>query len=131
MSRWPILPAVLLASCLSLPAAPGLPAESKPGALLEAAYTDTLLPQEIRRLSAAFFEGLGGSRARFAVRTWRLRFLSTDFDGSRAEISAQLFAPVYAPPAERPVLVFGSGTTGIADRCAPSLEKPETRRWGY
>jgi acetyl esterase/lipase len=27
--------------------------------------------------------------------------------------------------------VFGSGTTGIADHCAPSLERPEVRRWGH
>ena len=31
----------------------------------------------------------------------------------------------------QPVLVFGSGTTGIADAGAPSLEQPEVRRLGW
>ncbi|MBN2875350.1 MAG: alpha/beta fold hydrolase, partial [Spirochaetales bacterium] len=31
----------------------------------------------------------------------------------------------------RPVYVFASGTTGIGDNCAPSLETPETKRWGW
>ncbi len=109
---------------------PGLWAGTKPGTLLEAAYTGTLWPGEIRRLAGSFFESFDGSRARYAVRTYRLRYSSTDFDGSAAEICAQLFVPVHTPAAGSPILVFGSGTTGLADRCAPSLESPEVRRWG-
>ena len=101
-----------------------------PGTVLEAVYVDTLWPGEIRRGAQAFFEGLDSSRARYAVRAYRVRYSSTDFDGSPAEISAQLFVPVHALPSGFPVLVFGSGTTGVDDRCAPSLEQPDVRRWG-
>ena len=103
---------------------------AQPGAVLEAVYVDTLWPNEIRQGSQAFFEGLASSRARYAVRTYRLRYASTDFDGSPAEISAQLFVPVHFTAAGFPVLVFGAGTTGVDDRCAPSLEQPDVRRWG-
>jgi pimeloyl-ACP methyl ester carboxylesterase len=65
------------------------------------------------------------------VDTYVLRYRSTDFDGSAAEVRAQLFVPRYPQPAGRPVLVFGSGTTGIADSCAPSRERSELRRWGH
>ena len=68
---------------------------------------------------------------RYDVQTYDIRYVSTDHDGSAAEIHAQLFVPIFTEPAGRPLFVFGSGTTGIADGCAPSLEQPEVRRWGY
>jgi pimeloyl-ACP methyl ester carboxylesterase len=77
------------------------------------------------------FEGLEPPNPRFAVDTYLLRYRSTDFDGSPAVIQAGLFVPRYAEAEDRPVLVFGSGTTGIADVCAPSLEQPEHRKWGH
>ena len=85
----------------------------------------------IDELARPLFEGFPPPSLRFSVDTYRLRYRSTDFDGSAADIQAQLFVPRYVEPESRPVLVFGSGTTGIADACAPSREVPELRRWGH
>jgi acetyl esterase/lipase len=68
---------------------------------------------------------------KYTVDLYRLRYLSTDFDGSPAAITAQLFVPRLPSGEPRPVLVFGSGTTGISDACAPSLENTATHPWGY
>jgi pimeloyl-ACP methyl ester carboxylesterase len=102
-----------------------------PGALLEWSFREQYSPARIDELARPLFEGLELPNLRFAVDTYELRYRSTDFDGSTAVIRARLFVPRYVEPESRPVLVFGSGTTGIADSCAPSLEVPEARRWGH
>lgn len=42
--------------------------------------------------------------------------------------SAQVYVPVL--DGTMPVLIYGAGTTGLADRCAPSLENPNTGSLG-
>ncbi len=90
-------------------------------------FLGTFSPPEIESLCAPLFESIPGPRIEHAVDLWTIRFSSTDFDGTAAPITAQVFVPRYDSTTERPVLVFGSGTTGIADSCAPSLEQPEAR----
>jgi len=78
-----------------------------------------------------FFEAYGPPRVDYAVAKYVLRFTSRDFDGAAVTITAQMYVPVTAEGKERPVYVFASGTTGIGDACAPSLETPDTKRWGW
>ena len=103
----------------------------QPGSLLEVLTINTKTPQEIMQLGPPLFEGFGVPDAHYSVDAYRVRYLSTDFDGTPAEITAQLFVPRVDEPSATPLYVFGSGTTGIADVCAPSLEQPEVRRWGH
>jgi pimeloyl-ACP methyl ester carboxylesterase len=70
-------------------------------------------------------------KPRFAADVYRVRFWSLDFDGSPVEVEASLYVPISRLPLRAPVLAFGSGTTGLGDHCAPSLEQPEVRRLGY
>ncbi len=104
---------------------------ARPGALLAWNFSGHSSPARIDELARPLFEGFPPPALRFAVDAYWLRYRSTDFDGSPADIQAQLFVPRYAEAESRPVLVFGSGTTGIADACAPSREVPELRRWGH
>lgn len=67
----------------------------------------------------------------YGVNTYHLRYNTTDFDGSPAVAFAQVFIPRFAEVTKRPAYIFGSGTTGITDRAAPSLEDPWTIRWGW
>lgn len=67
---------------------------------------------------------------RHAVDSYLMRFTSRDADGSPAEIVAMVFVPQFTAPTARPVLVFGSGTTGLGDDCAPSREEAEKRYFG-
>ncbi|MBB6482379.1 lipase family protein [Spirochaeta isovalerica] len=78
-----------------------------------------------------FIEDYAMEPLQYGVRTYHIRFVSTDFDGSQAIIHAQLFIPDTAVDEDFPLYVFGSGTTGISDACAPSFEVPELRRWGW
>lgn len=52
---------------------------------------------------------------------WRVLYRSTDADGAPAVVSGMVLAPAGDAPGEgRPVVAWAHGTTGIADRCAPS-----------
>jgi pimeloyl-ACP methyl ester carboxylesterase len=116
---------------LLLGAAPGARCQEVPGTLLSAVFTGSFPIPEIQTLQKVLFGTYAAPPVpRFAVDTYRLRYNSIDFDGSDAVITAGLFVPVFGDAAGRPVLVFGSGTTGIADRCAPSLEQWEVRHFG-
>ncbi|MBU0928089.1 MAG: alpha/beta fold hydrolase [Spirochaetes bacterium] len=85
----------------------------------------------IRASVPKFFESYAPPAARYAVAKYVMRFSSVDFDGSPVTIKAQVYVPVTEDAGERPVYVFASGTTGIGDSCAPSLETPDTKRWGW
>ncbi len=52
---------------------------------------------------------------------WRILYRSTDAGGAPAVVSGMVLVPAGAPPeGGRPVVAWAHGTTGIADRCAPS-----------
>ena len=52
---------------------------------------------------------------------WRMLYRSTDADGAAAMVSGMVLIPAGpSPAAGRPVVAWAHGTTGIADRCAPS-----------
>jgi pimeloyl-ACP methyl ester carboxylesterase len=86
---------------------------------------------DLRQSTPGFFEHYRVPEPLFPVQSWKLRFYSTDFDGSRVIIHAQLFAPAIDGDRGFPGYVFASGTTGLSDASAPSLEIPEEERWGW
>ena len=54
-------------------------------------------------------------------RAWAVLYHSRDFDGRDVAVSGVVVAPPgAAPPDGRPVVVWGHGSVGLADRCAPS-----------
>jgi hypothetical protein len=54
-------------------------------------------------------------------RAWTILYHSRDFDGRDVAVSGVVVAPPgAAPPGGRPVVVWGHGSAGLADRCAPS-----------
>jgi hypothetical protein len=108
----------------------------QPGTLVTAVLEERVSAQEIVDAGDLLFEGLDGARfeapsPRYPVDVYRLWYWSTDADGSPAVVEGSLFVPAVWAPATGPVLAFGSGTTGVGDQCAPSLEQPYVIRWGY
>ena len=101
------------------------------GSVVFATMLGVVTAAEIERRAAGFFEMYPVPGMSWDVEAWSLVYASEDFDGTPVEVKAQLFVPRIPGSPERPVLVFGSGTTGIADACAPSLEQPEVRRLGW
>ena len=86
---------------------------------------------EVNEEIVPFFGSYTHPPMRYGVTHYFIRYASSDFDGAMVEIVAQLFVPHVDRNAAFPLYVFGSGTTGLPDKCAPSLEKPHTRRWGW
>ncbi len=125
------LPAAAALALLLCSSGPAGAQSVRPGALLQASYQGAVSTSAIEELARPLFQGFEAPTCRFAVETYRLRYGSTDFDGSEAAIQAELFLPRVPKPDKRPLCVFASGTTGIDDSCAPSLEQPEVRRWGH
>jgi hypothetical protein len=128
--------ATLAASALAqapLPVAPptldaaGLPA----GRLVEAVFVERWTPQQVQERAGVAFGGYGAPLVENAVDLWLLRFTTTRFDGEVAVVRARAFTPVDPPRGAAPLLVYGSGTTGVADACAPSREYERATPLGY
>jgi hypothetical protein len=121
-----LLAGTLLAACGGGPAEEGGPPSSVPPTTVperppEAFYAvpDPLPPGPpgalIRALPIAAPPVLPDSRA------WAVLYHSRDFDGRDVAVSGLVVAPPGAAPAGgRPVVVWGHGSVGLADRCAPS-----------
>jgi len=75
---------------------------SQPGALLRSQpLTDVTLPA--------------------AMQGWRILYTTTVDDNTRATAVATVFAPADLPPGPRPVITWTHGTTGVLQKCMPSL----------
>jgi len=116
---------VLLAACTGGPTEEGGPPSSVPPTTVperppEAFYAvpDPLPPGPpgalIRALPIAALPVLPDSRA------WAVLYHSRDFEGRDVAVSGVVVAPGAAGPGGRPVVVWGHGSAGLADRCAPS-----------
>jgi acetyl esterase/lipase len=81
----------------------GLAAESGPGNLISA-------------------EGMPGAPE--GARAYRILYWSTGLDGKPVEVSGVVIAPRGPPPpGGRPVIAWAHPTTGVVERCAPSLAR--------
>lgn len=56
------------------------------------------------------------------LRLWTIAYRSTGLDGEPIAVSGLLLAPADPADSPRPVLSIAHGTTGLADRCAPSRD---------
>lgn len=66
-----------------------------------------------------------GITPKYSLVEYQLNWNVSVEDGSMAPVMAQVFVPVLPAGQEDqklPILVYGAGTTGLADRCAPSRE---------
>lgn len=106
-------------------------ATPEPGALLSVVWQERVSPLRIAAEGVPFFEEYPSLEPRFAADVYRLVYWSSDADGSPVRVAASLYIPVSDRPHRAPVLAFGSGTTGVGDDCAPSLENPTIVRLGW
>ena len=61
------------------------------------------------------------------VRGWRVLYATTVDDSTPATAVATLFAPTDPPAGPRPVIAWEHGTTGLMQRCMPSLVSLPTK----
>lgn len=105
--------------------------EPVPGAVLAVVFEERVTPQQIAAEGVPFFEEHPMPDPVYGADVYRLVFWTSDHDGSPVRAQASLYVPVSAQPLAAPVLAFGSGTTGVGDHCAPSLENPQIVRFGW
>jgi pimeloyl-ACP methyl ester carboxylesterase len=55
------------------------------------------------------------------MRGWRIFYTTTVDDHTPATAVATVFAPIDPPPSPRPVITWTHGSTGLVQRCMPSL----------
>lgn len=66
---------------------------------------------------------------KYSVDKYIVKFNSTDENNKTITITSQVFIPEATDRESLPVYVFGQGTTGIGDNCAPSKEQPNIANW--
>jgi len=60
------------------------------------------------------------------VRGWRILYTTSVNDSTPATAVATVFAPANPPPGPRPVITWEHGTTGLLQKCMPSLVSAPT-----
>jgi acetyl esterase/lipase len=88
-------------------------AEQQAGELVSADYWNT-------------FEPVGN----YTIDLYRIRYKTVDQNQQITEVEANLYVPKVTEPTEFPVLLYGPGTTGLNDKCAPLLEFSSGKNWG-
>ncbi|MCH7951313.1 hypothetical protein IH980_01060 [Patescibacteria group bacterium] len=104
--------------------------KDKRGSLVKFEYLETFTKNQINRSNANFYSRATVPQTQYSVDRYSMSFNSTEDDGEPLIIKSQLFVPKMQEGAEAPLYVFGQGTTGLGDRCAPSREFPEVSNWG-
>ena len=96
----------------------------------EVSFVSTISADSINQLQAGFYPGSNQILAQFAVDRFKLRFKSRNEVGHWVSVRAEIFVPRVDTPAEFPLFVYGAGTTGINNLCAPLDEDTRGRNWG-
>jgi pimeloyl-ACP methyl ester carboxylesterase len=110
---------------------PAALAELTGGSLVkEVEFVATIPTDVIDQLDAKFYPSSNQVPAQFAVERFKLRFKSRNELGHWVSVRAELFVPKVDAPAEFPLFVYGAGTTGINNLCAPLDEESHKRNWG-
>ena len=72
------------------------------------------------------FEPIGN----YTIQLYRLRYKTVDRNERVTEVEANLYVPKVATQTDFPVLLYGAGTTGLSDMCAPLNEFSSGKNWG-
>jgi pimeloyl-ACP methyl ester carboxylesterase len=89
-------------------------ASSPPGEVLRVEHVNTYTPQEVANKTKL-------PSSLYGAEVYRVLVASQSPPGSPQAVSGLILVPTGIAPAEGfPVFVYGHGTTGIADQCAPS-----------
>jgi pimeloyl-ACP methyl ester carboxylesterase len=91
---------------------------------------EELSVEQIDLLLSSFLPAGNCLPARYAVDTYRIWFRTRDENNVVISVQADLRIPRTEEPESFPVFVYGSGTTGIANKCGTLNEYFAGRNWG-
>lgn len=100
------------------------------GTLIDAQLLDSYTVDTINNFSTNFYKNVPSYPARYSVDRYQLRFQTINQHHELTTIRAELYVPRVDFTAEFPIFVYGSGTTGIGNSCAPLDELTRGRNWG-
>ncbi len=103
-----------------------LPTRAEAGKVLWRGEPVTLTPPQVEATSHQNFAG-ATPKAQYSVTRTLVRYRSYDLDNTPITLYARIYQPVGRAGA--PLFGFASGTTGIGDQCAPSIENPRKANW--
>lgn len=127
MKKTCFLAAVLVA--LMLPALASAQ-DAAPGQVVSNTFVTSTTQADMTQVILDFYPSPQFQEATYAVDEYDMTITTEDSDGSILELRAQMFVPNIPEPLAAPVYVFGAGTTGLVNECAPTLEDPEVSDWG-
>jgi predicted esterase len=114
-----------------LPEPASLSELTSPASLVrDANFASTISIDTANRLQSQFYPSNNQLPAQFAVDRFKVRFKSRNELGHWVSVRAEIFVPKVNEPTEFPLFVYGAGTTGIANQCAPLDEDSRGRNWG-
>lgn len=95
-----------------------------PVLLVEDVQITTEQSLNINQVQASINSSVGGQgiNPKFELTQYQLSWQVSVDDGSLAPVMAQVYVPKGTLNQQFPVIVYGPGSTGLADRCAPSRE---------
>lgn len=93
-------------------------------------FVQTISIDSINQLQDKFYPSSNQLSAQFSVDRLKVRFKSRNEMGHWVSVRAEVFIPSVSEPAEFPLFVYGAGTTGINNICAPLDEDTRGRNWG-
>ena len=131
-SAAPVLAPTFTPATNGIPApASGQPVPPIPtGTLVDALYLDTYTVDAINGLSGSFYPPTNYLPARYIVDRYQIRFRTFNERRELAPIRAELYVPRAEVITQFPIFVYGAGTTGINNQCAPLDEMARSRNWG-
>lgn len=100
------------------------------GSLLSKELKSAVSVEEVGSVIEKFYVTGTTLPPKHAVDWYSVQFQTTDKDEKPLKLRAQVFVPKVGNARDLPVYVFGPGTTGLNDGCAPSNEQPSVRDWG-
>lgn len=85
---------------------------------------------QLDQISGTLYPDYSKQLAKYGEDEFTIQYWSEDEKGQSLKIKAQVFVPKGAAGEKFPLFVFGQGTTGLGDQCAPSMERPSVSNWG-
>ncbi len=104
--------------------------DAAPGDIADSRFVTSSTTDALEDVVLDFFPTGQFINPRYSVDEYAVEFYTQSEDGEPIPVSAQVYVPVINEPLSAPVLVYGAGTTGLIDECAPSREDPDVADWG-
>ncbi|MFA9288951.1 MAG: alpha/beta hydrolase family protein [Weeksellaceae bacterium] len=104
--------------------------DNQPGSVISNDGEKYYEQSDVKTITDSYYSGRDMLTPKYDVKKYTITYQTLDENERLLTIAAQLYVPVATENLDAPIYVFGSGTTGLDDKCAPSKEVIELANWG-